>query len=219
MERSERIRKVREDARTFFKDTPPSHDWSHVKRVYDLSMEIGKKEGADLEILQLAAYLHDVARRKEDESRGKVDHASEGTKIARKILKKHGYSEKQVRKVLHCIQSHRFRKSKTPKSKEAKVLFDADKLDSIGAIGVARDFAFAGEIGARLYDEDILFKAEVGKTEIYSKSDTAYREFLVKLRKIKEKMLTKTGKEIAEERDAFMRTFFQRLKKEIKGER
>jgi uncharacterized protein len=119
-----------------------------------------------------------------------------------------------IEKVVHCIETHRFRGTKIPISKEAKVLFDADNLDSIGAVGIGRAFLFAGEIGAKLHDRNV----DIEKTESYSKDDTAYREYLVKLKKVKDRMLTKEGKRMAEERHKFMEEFFERLNNEVVGE-
>jgi uncharacterized protein len=115
--------------------------------------------------------------------------------------------------VIHCIQTHRFRKRVVPISKEAKILFDADKLDSIGAVGIGRAFLFAGEVGARLHNKDINLR----KTKPYTKEDTAYREYLIKLRKIKDRIFTKEGKRIARERHRFMVEFFERLNRETDG--
>ncbi len=205
---------IREEAKGLLSGAKGSHGWDHTERVYNLCMHIGKKENADLEILGIAAVLHDIARDSEDESNGKICHAEEGAKMARELLEKHGISKEKIEKVVHCIQCHRFRANNVPRSKEARILFDADKLDCIGAVGVGRAFLFAGEIGANLHDKGV----DVGKTEQYSKDDTAYREFLVKLRKIKDRMLTEEGKRIAKERHGFMAEFFDRLNQEVDGE-
>lgn len=219
MSSSGRINKIKGVVKKLFATTSPSHDWSHVERVLRLCVRIGKDEGANLKILKLAALLHDVGRKKQDESHGQIDHAAHGAKMAEGLLEKWNYSEQIIQRVQHCIEAHRFRSDVIPKSKEAKILFDADKLDAIGAIGIARDFSFAGEIGAKLYDKEILYEGKIQDTATYTKTDTAYREFLVKLSKIKDAMLTETGNDIAEGRDQFMRTFFGRMKKEIKGEK
>jgi uncharacterized protein len=205
--------KIKEEAKTYFKNAKGSHDWSHVERVYNLALRIGKKEKADLEVIKLAAILHDIGRKIEDETNGKIDHAEIGAKMAKEILEKYNVEKEKIEKVVYCIQTHRFRKNKRPETKEAKVLFDADKLDSIGAIGIGRAFLFAGEIGAKFYDKDV----DVKKIKEYSTDDTVYREYMVKLRKIKNKMFTKEGKRIAEERHRFMVEFFKRLDKEVKG--
>ncbi len=207
------VEKIREEAKKYFLDAKPTHDWSHVERVYNLCMHIGKKENADLEILGIAALLHDIGREQEDKTKGKLDHAIIGAEMAREILKKHNFKEDKINKIVHCIETHRFRNNKVPETKEAKVLFDADKLDAIGAIGIGRAFLFSGEVGARLHISDI----DINNTKEYTKEDTAYREFLVKLSKIKDRMLTDEGKRIAEERHRFMVKFFNRLNEEVKG--
>ncbi|MGA3085838.1 MAG: HD domain-containing protein [Thermodesulfobacteriota bacterium] len=191
----------------------PSHGWDHVKRVYELCLKIGKKEKADLTILALAALLHDIGRKEEQASKGKICHAQAGAKKAERILFKLGLPDPIKKEVLHCIQSHRFRGEKVPNSLEAKILFDADKLDSIGAVGVGRAFLFAGEVGARLHNSH----QDLSKTVSYSREDTAYREFQVKLIKIKDRMLTSSGKSLAEGRHRFMVRYFKRLDAEVKG--
>ena len=205
--------KIKKEAQRYFKNARGSHDWSHIERVYNLAIKIGKKEKADLEILKLAAILHDIGRKHQDEVNGKIDHAEIGVKLARKILEKYNLEKEKIEKVIHCIETNRFRGDKKPESKEAKILFDADKLDAIGATGIGRAFLFAGEIGAKLHNKEI----DLEKTKEYSKEDTAYREFMVKLRKIKERMFTKEGKRIAKERHTYMVNFFNRLNKEVDG--
>ncbi len=207
------IAEIRVEARRLFDDSRGSHDWDHTERVYRLCLRIGRREGADLTVLQLAALLHDIGRGEEDRSNGKVSHDLAGAGLARGILEAHGLDRKTVSRVVHCIRSHRFRKGVAPRTLEAKVLFDADKLDSIGAVGIGRAFLFAGEIGARLHDPDI----DVRKTRPYTSEDTAYREYLVKLCKVKDRMFTGEGKRLARERHGFMTEFFKRLNRETKG--
>lgn len=204
---------IRTEAKAYFRGARGSHDWDHTERVLELCLRIGRKEKADLAVLKLAALLHDIGRREEDRSNGKICHHERGAELASKILQKHSIEKRKAAKVIHCIRSHRFRKGRSPRLLEAKVLFDADKLDSIGAIGVGRAFLFAGEVGAGLHDP----KIDVAKTKPYTKEDTAYREFLVKLGKIKSRMFTREGKRIARVRHKFMSEFFDRLNKEMSG--
>jgi uncharacterized protein len=192
-----------------------SHDWDHTQRVYNLCMHIGKAEGADLEVLQVAAYLHDVGRSYEDESKGEICHAEKGAEIARELLDAYPISEKQTADIVHCIRSHRFRGGHRPETLAAKVLFDADKLDAIGAMGVARAFLFAGEVGAKLHNPYM----EPDDTEPYTAEDTGYREYKLKLSKIKDRMLTSEGKRMAEDRHEFMEVFFKRLTAEHEGQK
>ena len=190
-----------------------SHAWEHTKRVHNLCTHIGRVEGADQQVLELAAYLHDIGRFYQDESKGSICHAEKGAEMAQDLLEQYSISEDKRANVLHCIRAHRFRGTVHPETLEAKVLFDADKLDAIGAIGIARAFQFAGEIGAKFHDPSV----SPEDTEPYTEEDTGYREFRVKLRKIKDRMLTAEGRRMAEERHAFMEVFFERFLKEHEG--
>ncbi len=204
---------IRAESRKFFRDSRGSHGWDHTERVYRLCLRIGRKEKADLAVLSLASLLHDIGRGEEDRSNGIICHGRIGADLARPVLEKYGLDNKLVGDVLHCVRTHRFRRKAVPRTLEAKILFDADKLDSIGAVGVGRAFLFAGEIGARLHDKDIVLR----RTRPYTREDTAYREYLVKLARIKERIFTREGRRIAEERHRFMVRFFDRLNKETEG--
>jgi uncharacterized protein len=191
-----------------------SHGWDHVERVWNLCRRIGSEEGADLEVLEIAVYLHDLGRAQETASGGRVCHAREGARLALELLREKGLPEETIQAVVHCIESHRFRAGAVgPQTLEARVLFDADKLDSIGAVGIGRAFLFAGEVGAVLHNP----RADIASTRPYSTDDTAYREFCVKLVKIRDRMLTASGRRLAENRHRFMVEFFQRLEQEVAG--
>lgn len=207
------ISRIREEAGAFFRSARGSHDRDHTERVYKLCLRIGRKEKADLGVLKLAALLHDIGREEEDRSHGKICHDRSGADLAKKILERYGCDAVTIRAVVHCIRTHRFRKGGRPRTLEARVLFDADKLDSIGAVGVGRAFLFAGEIGARLHDKAI----DVARTKPYTREDTAYREYLVKLSYVRDRMTTREGRRIAAERHRFMAAFFARLNKETDG--
>jgi len=199
---------IEQIAKSHFRNAPPTHDWSHTERVLALSLHIGAKEKADLEILRIAALLHDIARLHE-----KQDHAAEGADLARRILLEEKCSEEVTEAVCHCIATHRFRGEITPKTIEAQVLYDADKLDAIGAVGIARAYLFAGENGQMLYTKK---KHSLSRT-IDHKNYSPLNEFELKLSKIKGKMLTREGRRIAQERNKYMVRFFERLEKEIEG--
>ncbi len=207
------VEQVAKRAKDFFSDAKGSHDWEHTLRVYNLCLHIGEKEHADMEILKLSAILHDIGRKDEDKCAGSICHAEKGAMLANELLSEFGIDNEKIGRIVHCIETHRFRGNKIPHSKEAEILFDADKLDSIGAVGIGRAFLFAGEIGAKLHNKD----ADIDKTKPYTKEDTAYREYMVKLRKVRERMLTDEGKRIAEERHNFMVEFFGRLNSEVDG--
>ncbi len=190
-----------------------SHGPDHSERVFHMAMNIGRHMVARLDIIAPAALLHDIGRKQESSSKGKVCHAELGAEMAEPLLRDLGYSHADRAAICHCIHAHRFRSSISPETREAKILFDADKLDSIGAIGIGRAFLFAGQIGARLHNAEI----DPANTDSYSTEDTAYREFQVKMSKVREQMLTPLGHRIAERRHAFMETFFSELHREIYG--
>ncbi len=200
-------------ARDHFENAKYSHDWEHTVRVYKLCMHIGAIEGADLDILTISAYLHDIGRTFQDRSKGDICHAEKGAEMAREHLDKYPIPDEMKEDILHCILTHRYRNSHAPQTIEAKVLFDADKLDAIGAVGIARAYLFAGEVGALLHNPD----ANPEHTKPYSRDDTGYREYRVKLSRIKDKMLTAEGSRMARERHEFMKTFFDRFHKEHEG--
>jgi len=202
-------------AKRSFSNARGSHDWEHTQRVYNLCLHIGEAEGADLEVLRIAAYLHDVGRRYEDETRGAVCHAEKGAEVAQALMEGYPISDHRKENLIHCIRSHRFRGDCRPVTLEAKILFDADKLDAIGAVGIGRTFLFAGEVGAKLHSPGI----NPEETQPYTEDDTGYREFKLKLSKIKDRMLTAEGYRMAQERHAFMEGFFERFLAEYAGQK
>jgi uncharacterized protein len=206
---------VKDKAEKLFYGAKGSHDWEHTVRVYGLCERIGLAEKADMDVLRVAAYLHDIGRADQDSTSGAVCHAEKGAEMAWPIVKNLPLSEEQKTNIIHCIRAHRFRGKCRPETCEAKALFDADKLDAIGAVGVARAFLFAGEVGASLHIPGM----NIEETKPYSKEDTGFREFKVKLCKIRERVLTEEGKKLADERHAFMEEFFNRFLEEYEGKR
>jgi uncharacterized protein len=206
---------VKEMAHKHFQGARGSHNWDHTLRVCRLCEHLGPAEGVDLDVLLVAAYLHDIGRGRQDDANGAVCHAEEGARMAEAIVAKLALCGSQKENILHCIRTHRFRGDRQPQTPEAKVLFDADKLDAIGAVGVARAFLFAGEVGARLHST----RTRVEDTRPYSIDDTGYREFKLKLCKIKDRMQTKAGLKMADERHIFMVEFFKRFIEENEGKR
>lgn len=204
--------------------TCSAHNLDHVFRVYNLCLLLAKYErDVDLEILIPAALLHDIARVEESQDKtGEIDHAVLGSSVAENILRKLEYEEEQIKEIKHCILTHRFRTGNEPKTIEAKILFDADKLDVIGASGIARTFMLAGQFGQRLTINDSLDDyiqsntVKNGRLKDVSKH-TPFIEYEVKFKKIPDKLYTEKAKEIGRERLEFMDEYFNRLKGEIKG--
>jgi uncharacterized protein len=181
------------------------HSKFHSKRVYLLAIKIGLKEKADLDVIKAAALLHDIARGLEDENEIK-DHAIEGGKIAKKILIKSKFSPEKIDDVIYCIKVHRFSKGLIPKSLEAKIIQDADRLDMIGAIGIARVFLRAGAMNTPIYDPLL-----PPKKKYDGKSVTAINHIYEKLLKSKNVFHTSPAKEMAKKRYRFVEKFLKRF--------
>ncbi len=212
------LRKIENAAKPYFIGASGCHDWTHVERVRVLALHIGRQEGADLQILEIATLLHDTGRKEEMDKQGKICHAELGTQIAEKILASIKLGSQQRKNILHCIATHRFRRGNAPQTIEAKVLYDADKLDSIGAIGIGRAFLFAGSAGSgNLYTGREQEIAREQKDYCFTKEDSTFLEYEIKLKHIKERMLTVTGRKMAEARDRFMRHYFDQFWQEVKG--
>ena len=204
-----------EHARRLYDAAGGGHDFDHVRRVLALAERIAAAEGADLAIVRTAALLHDMA-----ESEDREQHHLLGAARARELLA--GESPEFVDAVAHAIEAHRFRHDPEPQTLEAKVLSDADKLDSIGAIGVARAFAFAGEAGTAMWRQPLAEIAALGGDARHGPKQlgTAYtpsHEFAFKLDRIPSRLYTETARQIAAERQRFMREFFERLDREVMG--
>jgi uncharacterized protein len=203
----------------------PGHDINHVMRVYNLCLNLAKGQNVDKEMLQAATLLHDIGGEKEilDKS-GKTDHAVESAKMAEPILKKLNFPMEKIKQIQDCIISHRYKNSHEPKTLEAKLLFDADKLDALGAIGVARAFAWVGKNRAHIYKKVNLneyIKENLGgkiNGRIQDKSKHSPQiEYETKVKYIIKKLHTPQAKKIARERLIFYKGFLNRLEMEIRG--
>ncbi len=213
------IQKIEKQAKDFFEGANGCHDWTHVERVRNLALKIGQKEGADLKVLEVAALLHDIARKEEMEQRGKICHAERGEQLAKEILQDYPkITTEEQENTLHCILAHRSRTSEQPETIEAQCLSDADKLDALGAVGVARAFLFAGNAGSKkLYTGKEREISASGQDHAFSGEDTAFLEYEFKLKHLDKKLLTSEGKRIAQERQRYMGDFFKRFWEEVEG--
>lgn len=189
-------------ARNFFDGQDPAHDWEHNLRVIGMCERIGREEGAQMTVLRLAALLHDIGRAEERKTR--ECHAEISARYAQELLQKEGLEPGQIAQIQAAILAHRFRKERPPAALEEKILFDADKLDSIGAIGVARAFAYSGVLGQPIDSKD-------------PEQHTPRKEYDWKLSRIKDKLYTSTARQIAEERHRFMTQFFEQWEEEVRG--
>lgn len=200
-------------AKEYYDAHDSAHGFSHVLRVYHLAMLIGEKEGANLDILRPAALLHDVESSMLDKEKRKQHHLLSAV-FAGEVLVEYGWSAENIQAVQHCIRAHRYRDEReNPQTIEAKCLFDADKLDSIGAFGTARAIAVSVEKGLPFYIQPSEQFRKTGKL-LEGEPHTAYHEYWFKLRHVKDRLLTETGTQLAIERHKTMVTFFEEFVKE-----
>lgn len=215
MERDQTIEKTVEFVKRSFKDAEGGHDWWHVHRVWQNAIHIAKQEKADLFVVQLAALLHDIAD-------WKFHHGDDtvGPKLAKEWLKKLSVDEKIIAHVCEIIQGISFRGAgvKTQmKTMEGMVVQDADRLDAIGAIGIARAFAYGGHKGREIYNPDIKPGHHVSFEQYKNCEGKTINHFYEKLLLLKDLMNTETARKIADRRHAFMEIFLERFFKEWKG--
>jgi uncharacterized protein len=207
-----------EQARSWYTDADPVHDFAHVQRVYRMAERIGQIEGADLEIVRAAALLHDVEG-SAPEGPGRASHHHESAEFAAEVLQAEGWPAERIAAVQHCIRAHRYRdRSEPPATLEAQVLFDADKLDVLGAIGAARTIAYAILAGQPIHAPASQHFRQTGQEEP-GEPHSSYHEYLFKLSRVKDRLFTPTGKKIAEGRHAALCAFYDQLDAEMRGER
>ncbi|NYZ78697.1 HD domain-containing protein [Candidatus Micrarchaeota archaeon] len=167
----------------------PTHDFEHAKRVCSISIRLAREEHADEDVVKAAALLHDVGY-----SIDEKEHEGKSIEVAKSLLEMTDFPEEKKEKVIECIREHRFTKGEKARSLEAKILQDADRLDAIGAVGIARCFLWSGEHRKVLKE--------------------AIKHFNEKLLKLKDTMNTKGGRKMAEERHEFMLEFLEKLESE-----
>lgn len=202
--------------------TSGGHDLSHVRRVYRLAMRLADfYPETDREILTAAVILHDIARREEDDdASGVIDHALLGAEKAEQILLDLGWDKACAVAAAECVRRHRYRGDEpAPDTIEAKILYDADKLDCLGAVGVGRLFMLSGQYGERLYIEPPPGFGKDGRAPKISDfaEYSPNLEYLLKMRHIPEKLFTQAARDIATVRMERMDRFFEELREEIEG--
>jgi uncharacterized protein len=209
-----------ETARNWYPEDDPVHGFDHILRVYRMAERLALEEGANLEIVYAAALLHDAeGSQTEGGEAGRQDHHHVSSQFAQQVLIQEGWPADKIAAVQHCIRAHRFRdNTEEPQTLEAKILFDADKLDVIGAVGVARTIAFDVVVNQPIYSQPSDLFLETGEKEP-GEPHSSYHEYLFKLSKIKDRLFTKTARELARERHRFMEEYFERLGAEERGEK
>lgn len=217
MDNNTLIKNTEEFVKDKLKDEGTGHDWWHVVRVVNAARKIHSIEGGDWQIIHLTLLLHDVGDRKV------INEDNDDYSIAQKFLEKEGVSSGVVSKVMSIIKTMSYSKSfdETEKdnSPEFNIVQDADRLDAIGAIGIGRAFAYGGSRSRLLYNPDYESK-EYASSDEYKKSESStIHHFYEKLLLLKDKLNTQAAKDIANQRDEFMRVFLQEFLDEWNGKK
>ena len=191
-------------------DNDPAHDFDHVMRVYTNAKKIVKKEKADEKLVLSAALLHDIVSYPKSSKRSKFS-SIDSAKKSKIILKKYGFSKEEIIIISDAIKEHSFSKGKIPSTVEGKILQDADRLDAIGAIGLARVFSFSGSNNRPFYDP----KDPFSENRVINDNKWTLDHFFQKLLTLEKKMNTKTGKTLAKKRTKILKNFLKEIKSEI----
>lgn len=210
------IHKTSEYVRQTLAEAEGGHDWWHIYRVWKLTKKIGVEEGTDLYIVELAALLHDIADPKFHDGDEEI-----GPKLAKDFLEKQGVDEAIIRHVDKIIRNISFKNSFENtgfRSKELDVVQDADRLDAIGAIGIARAFNYGGFKNRPLYDPGIPTNQALTKEAYKNSVSPTINHFYEKLLLLKDLMNTPTGKRMAEDRHRFMEVYLEKFYIEWEGE-
>ncbi len=208
------IEKTIEFVKKTLQGAEAGHDWSHIERVYKNAIQIAQgSNDINILVVELGALLHDIA-----DSKFHNGDESIGPKIAREFLELHQVDENVIREVVNIIENISFKntKDKTKKytSKELQIVQDADRLDAIGAIGIARAFNYGGFKNRELYNPLVKPNLNMSKEEYKNSKAPTINHFYEKLLLLKDKMNTPKGRELAEERHRFMEVFLEQFYKE-----
>lgn len=191
-----------------------AHDKEHIYRVLYVALDIAKYEkGIDYDVLIAASLLHDIGRKEQFEN-PQLCHAVIGSEKAYLYLRKINWDEKKAQLVKKCILTHRFRKQNEPESIGAKILFDADKIDVAGTLGIARTLVYKGQISEPLYSIDENGQVSDGKNDT---SPSFFQEYKYKLENLYNNFYTQRGNEIAKERRSSAVSFYENMVKEVKN--
>ncbi|MGG3523600.1 HD domain-containing protein [Bacillus pseudomycoides] len=210
MKKQEKIQKTVAFVRNILETDASGHDWYHIERVHKLAISLSEKEGGDRFVIEMAALLHDVADEKLNESE------EAGMKKVSDWLEGLNVTEEENEHILHIIMNMSYKGGHGGKvsTLEGKIVQDADRLDALGAIGIARTFAYGGAKGRLMYDPNIPPREEMTKEEYRKNDDPSLNHFYEKLLKLKDLMNTDAAKRDAEIRHRYMEEFIEQFMKE-----
>ena len=205
----EKILELKEKIMSHYSPTG-GHTFDHTQRVYNLAVRIAESEDCDIQVVELAALLHDIVSYPKSNKRSKIS-STESAKKSKILLKQYDFSNDEILIISDAIRDHSFSKNKTPESIVGKILQDADRLDAIGAIGIARVFATGGSLKRPFYNIDDPFC----KTRKPDDKTWTVDHFYQKLLKLESLMNTKSGKMEAKKRTKVLKEFLNQLKQEV----
>ena len=206
MEVLNEIKYLKNYVEKIYKKNDPAHDFEHIMRVYRNAEKICKTENGNKKLILSAVLLHDIVKIKNQK-----DSAIKSAKLSEKILKENNFFDDEIKIISDAIKEHSFSKGKIPSSIEGKIPQDADRLDAIGAIGLARVFSFSGSNNRPFYDPNDPFS----RNRSVNDNKWALDHFFEKLLTLEKKMNTKTGKILAKNRTKILKIFLKELKSEI----
>lgn len=204
------IKKLKCEVQKILAENDPAHDFEHIIRVYKIAEKIGKKEKANMTLVRAAVLLHDIVSYPKSDKRSKRASIASSL-LAAKILKRYGYDGSEIDIITGAIRDHSFSKGVVPHTLEGKVLQDADRLDALGAIGIARTFSVGGAEKRPFYNKDEPFCSKRTPNDQKWTLDHFYKKLLL----LQKRMNTKTAKKEAQYRTKIMKRFLNELKKEI----
>lgn len=210
MKKREQIQKTIDFVKHILEKDASGHDWYHIERVHKLAISLSEKEGGNRFVIEMAALLHDVADEKLNESE------EAGMKKVSDWLEGLAVAEEEKEHILHIIanMSYKGGHGGNIETLEGKIVQDADRLDALGAIGIARTFAYGGAKGRLMYDPNIPPREVMTKEEYRKSNDPSLNHFYEKLLKLKDLMNTEAAKKEAEVRHHYMEDFIEQFMKE-----
>ena len=210
MIKQEQIQKTVTFVKNILEKDASGHDWYHIERVHKLAISLAKQEGGNLFVIEMAALLHDVADEKLNESE------EAGMKKVSNWLEELSVQEEESKHILHIIANMSYKGGHGGKIEtlEGKIVQDADRLDALGAIGIARTFAYGGAKGRLMYDPNVPPREAMTKEEYRKSNDPSLNHFYEKLLKLKDLMNTDAAKREAEVRHRYMEEFIGQFMKE-----
>ena len=203
------VETIQDEIKSQFEGDSSGHDWHHIMRVVNMSRHIQQTEGGDLEVIELAALLHDISDHKFNG--GKLD---EGGKVSFKLLLDLGYDEAKAEQVRYIVDNVSYKGANTPSEMntiEGKIVQDADRIDAIGAIGVGRTFAYGGNKNQAMYIPELEAKLHNSFEEYANEKTSTINHFHEKLLLLSDRLNTKTAKEIGKKRHQFMEDFLNQF--------